>query len=92
MAAVEAHAVVEGLLALGGALVAAVGEPAVRLQQDGWAEVLVRVPPVRRARRRAARAQDALVQAVELAPVGGRLAVLAALVGMLGGKKGNGER
>lgn len=61
MAAVQAHAVVEHLLALGVALVARVVEPAVRLQQDRRAEVLLAVPPVRRARCRAARAEDAFV-------------------------------
>lgn len=64
MAPVQAHRVVEGGLALGLALVAGVGEPAVRLQEDGGAQVLLGVPPVRRARRRAAGAEDALVQAV----------------------------
>ena len=69
MAAVDAHGVVERGLALGLLLVAAVGNPAVRLQQDGGAEVFLRVPPVRRARRAAAGAEDALVQAVELLAV-----------------------
>ncbi len=73
VAAVQAHGVVERRLALLLALVARVGQPAEGLQQHGRAQVLLRVPPVRRTRRRAARAQDTLVQAVEL------LAVLLAL-------------
>lgn len=85
VAAVQAHRVVEGVLALLVALVARVDEPAVRLQQDGRAEVLLRVPPVRRARGGAARAQDALVQPVELLAVGLALAVFLALRGGLVG-------
>ena len=77
MTAVQAHVVLELLLALGGALVARVGDPAVRLQQHGGAEVRLLVPPVRGARGGAAGAQDALVQAVELAPLLLALPVLA---------------
>ena len=46
VAAVDAHAVVESGLALGGALVTRVGQPAVRLEEDGGAQVLLAVPPV----------------------------------------------
>lgn len=59
-----------------GRLVTGVDDPAVRLHQDGRPQVLVAVPPVRRARRRAARAQDALVQPVQLGAVVHRLEVL----------------
>lgn len=79
VAAVEAHGVLKGLHALGLFLVARVGQPAVRLQQDRRAQVLLRVPPVGRARCRAAEAQDALVQAVELLAVLLALTVFAAL-------------
>ena len=82
MAAVQAHGVVEGGLALALALVARVGEPPVRLQQDGGAQVLLRVPPVGWARCRAAGAQNALVQAVQLPAVGLGLTVLTALCGV----------
>lgn len=71
VAPVQAHAVVQHLLALGRALVARVGEPAVRLQEHGGAEVLLAVPPVRGARGRAAGAEDAFVEAVELLAVCG---------------------
>jgi hypothetical protein len=46
VAAVEGHGVVEGVLAGGGSLVTRVGDPAVGLEEDGGAEVLLRVPPV----------------------------------------------
>ncbi len=47
-------------------LVAAVGDEPIGLQEAGRTHELVRIPPERRAGGRAARAQDALVQAVEL--------------------------
>ena len=50
-------------------LVAAVDDPAIGLQQDGGAEVTVAVPPVAGARRGAAGAQDALIEAVQLRAV-----------------------
>ena len=46
MATVHAHAVVEGGLALGGLLVTRVDQPAVRLEEDSWTQVLLAVPPV----------------------------------------------
>lgn len=46
VAAVDAHGVIERSLALHLLLVTRVGEPAVGLEQDGGAEVLLRVPPV----------------------------------------------
>ncbi len=81
MASVQAHAVVQHLFPLGRALVARIGEPAVRLQQDGGAEVLFAVPPVRGAGGGAAGAEDAFVEAVELLAVCGRLAVFETLGG-----------
>lgn len=50
MATVQAHGVVEGSLALGLLLIARVGKPAVGLEEDGGSQVLLRVPPVGRAR------------------------------------------
>jgi hypothetical protein len=58
-----------------------VSDPAVRLHQHGGTEVLVLIPPVRRARSRAARAEDALVHAVELEAVRLGLKVLATVGG-----------
>lgn len=46
VAPVDAHGVVESGLALGGALIARVDQPAVGLEQDGGAQVLLAVPPV----------------------------------------------
>lgn len=79
VAPVQTHGVLEVLLALGLFLVTRVGQPAVRLQQNGRTQVLLRVPPVGRARGRAAEAQDALVQAVQLLSVRFGLSVLPAL-------------
>jgi hypothetical protein len=47
VATVDAHAVIQGVLALGGLLVTGIGEPTVGLEEDGGSEVLLRVPPVR---------------------------------------------
>ena len=60
-----------------GVLVAAVCKPAVGLQQDRRAEVLVLVPPVARAGGGAAEAKDAFPHPVELGPILGRLPPLA---------------
>src|SRR6185437_10332497 len=74
VAAVELEWIVERIEALAGLLVARVDDPAPRLQQRRRAHVPLRVPPVARARGRAAGAQDALVKAVELVAVLLRLA------------------
>src|SRR6266851_38426 len=66
VAAVEPERVLEPVEALAGALVAAVGEPPIGLQQDRRTEITVLVPPVARAGGRAAEAEDALPQPVEL--------------------------
>lgn len=79
VAAVDAHAVVEIVFALGGLLVTGIGQPAVGLEKNGWAKVLLAVPPVRRARGRAAGTQNAFVETVELTAVCGALAVLKTL-------------
>lgn len=80
VATVQAHRVLEVVLALCRALVTRIGEPSVGLEQDGGAEVLLGVPPVRRARGRAAGAENALVEAVELAAVLLGLSVLTSLL------------
>src|SRR6516165_2937 len=66
VAAVEPERIFQPIKALAGVLIAAVGEPAVGLQQDRRAKIAVLVPPVTRTRGRAAEAQDALPKAVEL--------------------------
>ena len=65
--------ILEVVQALGGGLIAAVGDETVGLQQTGRADELVGVPPEAGAAGRAAGAQDALVQAVELVALLGRL-------------------
>lgn len=81
MAPIKTHVVVQHRLPLAFVLVPAVGEPAVGLEEDGGAEVLLAVPPVGGAGGGAAGAQDAFVEAVELFAVRGGLAVFAALWG-----------
>src|SRR4051794_496667 len=77
VAAIEPERILEIVEPLAGGLVAAVSDPARRLQQRGRAEKTFAVPPIARARGRAARAQDAFVEAVEL------FAVLVALLPFL---------
>lgn len=79
VASVEAHRVLEVCLALGGALITGISEPAVRLEQDGRAKILLSVPPVRRAGCGAACAENALVQAVQFLSVLHALSVFLAL-------------
>mmetsp|Transcript_36413 Transcript_36413/g.114130 ORF Transcript_36413/g.114130 Transcript_36413/m.114130 type:complete len:295 (-) Transcript_36413:144-1028(-) len=74
---VELEGVVQLLEALLGDGVAAVLDPPEGLHEHGRPEVGVRVPPVARAGGGAARAEDALVHAVELLAVLARLQVLA---------------
>src|SRR5512138_757814 len=69
VAAIEPERVLEIVEPLAGRLVAAVDDPALRLQQRRGPEETVAVPPVARTRRGAAGAQDALVQTVELGAV-----------------------
>lgn len=69
VASVQAHAVVKGVLALCLLLVSRVSNPSVRLEEDGRAEVLLLIPPVRWARSRAAGAENAFVETVELLAV-----------------------
>ena len=76
VAAEQAVRILEVVEALAGVLVAAVGDEAIGLQQAGRADELVGVPPEARAGGRAARAQDALVQAVQLVALLGRLQAL----------------
>src|ERR1700724_1776368 len=69
VAAIEPERVFEIVEPLAGGLVAGIDDPALRLQQRGRAEEAVGIPPVARAGGRAARAQNALVEPVELLPV-----------------------
>src|ERR1700674_2986742 len=76
MATEQAVRILEVVEPLARRQVARIRDEAVRRKQTRGADELVRVPPERRARRRAARAQDAFVQSVELFPVFGRLQTL----------------
>src|SRR6478735_6371807 len=69
VAAIEPERVFEPVQPLAGVLVAGVGKPAVGLQQDRRAEILVLIPPVARARGGAAEAEDAFPHAVELGAI-----------------------
>lgn len=77
MATVEGEGVLKGLATLRSELISAVNHPAVSLHQDGRSEVLIRVPPVRGARCRAAGAKNALIETIQLLAVLNRLQVLA---------------
>lgn len=79
VATVQTHAVVQSLLPLLLALISAVGKPAVRLKENGGAEVFLAVPPIRWAGGRATGAENAFVEPVELLAFGDRLTVFAAL-------------
>lgn len=79
VATVQAHAVVQSIPALSELLVTGIGDPAVGLEEDGGTEVLLLVPPVGWAGRRAAGAENALVETIELLAVGHGLAVLTTL-------------
>lgn len=79
MAAIEAHAVVERRFPLLLVLIAGIGQPAVRLQEHGRAEIFLAIPPVRGAGCRATGAQNAFVQPIELLAVCRALAVFQAL-------------
>jgi hypothetical protein len=69
VASIKAELILQLLLPLRGVCVARIRNPAVRLHECHRAEVFVLVPPVGGTRGGAARAEDALVQAVELSAV-----------------------
>src|SRR6202140_330664 len=59
VAAIETERILEPVEALAGVLIPTVDKPAGRLQQNRWAEIAILVPPVTRARGRAAKAKNA---------------------------------
>src|SRR5437899_2208096 len=65
VATIEPERVLEIVEPLAGGFVAAVLDPARRLQQRGRSQEALAVPPIARARRRAAGAENAFVEAVE---------------------------
>lgn len=80
MAAVHGHAVIQRRLALHLLLITGIRQPSVRLEEDGWAKVLLGVPPVGWAGCGTAGAQNALVQTVEFLALLHGLEVLLSLV------------
>lgn len=73
VAPVNAERVGEALQSFLGLLVTRVDDPSVGLHEYGRSQVLVTVPPVRRTRRRATGAHNALIQTVQLGTVLHRL-------------------
>src|SRR6476661_1524998 len=69
VAAVETEGVLEIIKALAGRFVAAVLQPAVRLQERRGAEKTLAVPPIAGTRGRTARAQNALIKTVQPRPI-----------------------
>jgi len=81
VAAVELKGILQRVEPLAGRLVAAIGEPAIGLQQRRRAQIPLAVPPIARTAGGAAEAKDAFVKAVEL------LALLGALQTLAGGRR-----
>src|SRR5262249_61243581 len=77
VAAIQAEGILELVEPLAGALVAAVGDPAISLQQHRRAEIALALPPVAWAGGGAAEAQDAFPEPVEPGALGRRLQPLA---------------
>ena len=76
MASIQLVRIVQTLQSLLRHLITGIGDPSVRLLQNRRTQVLISVPPVRRARRRAAGAENALVQTVQKQTVLVRLQIL----------------
>ena len=76
MASIQLVRIVQTLQSLLRHLITRIGDPSVRLLQNRRAQILIAVPPVRRARRRAAGAENALVQTVQKQTILVRLQVL----------------
>lgn len=74
----------EGVAPLGGRFVTRIDDEAARLRQTRGSDEFVGMPPVARACGRAARAENALVEAVELLAFFGRLQALARRPGRSG--------
>jgi len=64
--AIEAKWVLEIVEPLARVLVAAVGEPAIRLKQRRGSEIALGIPPITGTRSRTASSQDALIKPIEL--------------------------
>ena len=77
VAAIEAERIFEIVEPFARRFVAAVGDPAIRLEQYRRPQIAVAVPPIARARGRAREAQDAFPHAVELGALVGALQAFA---------------
>lgn len=66
MAAIEPERILQIVQPFAGHFITAIGQPAVRLEQNGRAEELVAVPPIAGTSSRAAGAQNTFIQPVQL--------------------------
>jgi hypothetical protein len=73
VAAIEPIRVFEVIEPVARRFVPAVDQPAIGLEEDGWAEEAISIPPMTGTSRGAAKAENALVKAVDLAPILSRL-------------------
>ena len=76
MAAIEPERVFEVVEPVARRLVPAVDQPAIGLEEHGWSEEAITIPPMTGASRGAAKAEDALVKAVDFASILRRLQAL----------------
>jgi len=83
MAPVHAKFILQLLLPGFTVRVPRIGNPPIRLHQRRRSQILILVPPVGRARRRAASTQDTLVETIQLLPIFLRLEELAFLWGIV---------
>ena len=82
MAAVQLHGVVDPCQTLFRELIPRVGDPPVGLHQHCWAQVILWVPPIRRARSHAASAKDAFIHSIQLCAVLTTLEVFLVTLGL----------
>jgi len=76
MASVQFHCVVDPCETLGCEFITGVSDPPVGLHEDGWAQVILRIPPVGGAGSHAARTENAFVHSVQFSAICDGLVVL----------------
>src|SRR5512146_943979 len=76
VAAIKPERILEMIESFAGRFVARIREPAIGLQKRRWTKIALRIPPIGRAGRGTAGAEDALVKPVELGAIVRRLAPL----------------
>lgn len=81
MASVQTHRVLKTSTTGSTSLITRVNHPSESLHENGRSKVLSRVPPVRRARGRAAGTENAFVKTIKLLTVFNGLQVLSAVLG-----------